>query len=286
MTEEGTLLLVPAPGEGSSSSNGDNAFPPDESLFLMEVPEGIDMTDARIVGEDGKTPAALVLKDRSYIMYSVESSNTYVVVPPDGEGGGPGTGEMVRKRVSVCPSAHYDLVPHYLDYSALCKLLSQSVYEGRGEETERKLQLRHTADQLCVTLQVSGQEMAAALKRVEAFKPDSESEKVTLLGEELMSEAFEEILACVSANDWDLNAVEVDKIIKAIGGELGTERAVLTHVLSINSENGVDDSNTCQLDVAKIAKFKARYVGFVSALGDRSVVTFFTFAFTVAAPPP
>jgi len=73
-----------------------------------------------------------------------------------------------------------------------------------------------------------------------------------------MADAFEEILAVISANDWDLDVVELPKLLKSVKGDISTEKTVIAHSLTVNSKDGIDSNQVCQLDVSKIASFKAR----------------------------
>ena len=69
--------------------------------------------------------------------------------------------------------------------------------------------------------------MKAALKKVEGFVVEEDSNKLTVVSEELMSEAFDEILAVVSANDWDLDSIELPKLLKSVKGDISTEKSVV-----------------------------------------------------------
>jgi len=86
---------------------------------------------------------------------------------------------------SICPSYHYELTPHFLDYSRLYQILSSSTFEGYGEETKEKSAKRHTFEELCVIMQSSRLEMEAALKRVEGFAIVEDSNKLTVVSEEV-----------------------------------------------------------------------------------------------------
>ena len=75
-------FCIPSHPARTESSN-DKTFPADESLFLVEIPPSAPALDgANIVGVGDNAQAALVFSDRSFLMSKVESSNTFVVVPP------------------------------------------------------------------------------------------------------------------------------------------------------------------------------------------------------------
>ena len=151
----------------STTATKDSTLTADTSLFLVELPPNLsaDLNGANIVGSKDSTHAALVLPDSSYLLAKVESSNSFVLCPPPTGGNVEDdentpadaaplettpSGGSKRARVSahVCPSYHYELTRHYLDFSRLYQILSSSTYEGAAEEGEEKSKKRHTFEEV------------------------------------------------------------------------------------------------------------------------------------------
>ena len=73
-----------------------------------------------------------------------------------------------------------------------------------------------------------------------------------------MSDAFDEILAVISASDLDLNKVVLSNLLGLVTGDISTEKAVLEHCLRMNSEDL--SRGAFKVDVDKVAHFKARKI--------------------------
>mmetsp|Transcript_13644 Transcript_13644/g.27935 ORF Transcript_13644/g.27935 Transcript_13644/m.27935 type:complete len:383 (-) Transcript_13644:16-1164(-) len=255
-----SLLSVQPPPSGGADFS-------DPSLFLVELPPDFPVSElpkCEVVGASASSKAALVTPESSYLLTKVESSNAFVVVPPSsapGEEGGDGEDaenqpEPKRMKSSICPSFHYELTPHRLDICELQRILSESVYEGDAEEVSEKSSRRKTEAELSILLQASDKELKEALIKVEAFK--DEAGRYTLVSEELMSDAFDEILAVISANDLDLSKIVLSNLLGSVTGDISTEKAVVEHCLRMNSSDL--GGGAFKVDVEKVAHFKARKI--------------------------
>ncbi|GMH76941.1 hypothetical protein TrLO_g9988 [Triparma laevis f. longispina] len=263
--ESNTLLKVLP-----SKSRSDNA---DNSLFLVEVPNTefisqIGEARAEIIGKENSSKAALIAGKHSFYMTKVESSNAFIVVEPssseshdDEASSNENQNDSKRRKISkasICPSFHYELIQKYLDISELRRILDLGIYEGDAEECSSKTSKRHTKEELCVLLQASQFELDKGLKKVEAFV--DESGKYTMVSEELLSEAFDEILAAISANDMNLESIDLENLLKSVTGDISTEKEVVAHCLHNNSTPLSSSDSLFKMDVAKIATFKAKKI--------------------------
>ncbi len=254
-----TLLHASIPSHATSNSDG--TVPADDSIFLLELPQGLTVEDilsgSTIAGSTSDTQAALVTQGSSYRLTKVESSNTFVLLPPTAPSD---ENEQPAKRrkvtATIAPNYYYELNTHRLDVARLKTMLTKGLYEGYAEETEEKVGSRMTFEELCVTLQAGDKTLRSALLEVGAFLIDG---KYCLVGEELMNAAFEEILAVVSAEEWDLDSVSISNLSKAVTGDISLEKEVVAHCARLNSNGEPSDADDeLSLSPSKIAVFKAR----------------------------
>jgi hypothetical protein len=81
---------------------------------------------------------------------------------------------------------------------------------------------------------------------------------MTVVSEELLTDAFEEVLALVSSNDLPLDKISVPKqILSSVTGDVSLEKDVVRHVCRINSTARGEKGDVVALDKDRIATFKA-----------------------------
>lgn len=278
LSKEETSLLTLSRRDLSSTKN--DKIDDSETLVLMQMPASMsakDIQGARIIASPTQQ-ACLVLKDTSYSMSRVETSNAYIMVPPMTPSS---LQERPRKKckttdttlVSVparllqsggSGASFIELKKKNLLLSDLEKQLQYCVFDPFDAS---KTWTGKPIDELAVSLQCSETQVLQGLKRIQALGITNEGTTCYgLLSEEALQEAKTSILAtlmeCDDFSDYAGTGISektcVEQVMSRVpSGETYTYMdQVIQHTLRTlqSDDNVAGDGDKIQLDVKKVRK--------------------------------